>query len=217
MKITAGLLASTLGMLTVMAFAGPHAAAQCGGAAKSVSFLMPHAAVAGASFKLAGASGSQFGNRWGDERDEDGMEPIVGLWHVDLEDASKGYSDKGYATWHSDHTEFFNSTRAPGMGAVCQGVWEKVGRSTYQLNHFALGYNGTVVLDPKTGTTASNETAPAQIINIKETVTVDPSRKHFHGVFSVDIYSYVGHALLVSFQGPITADRVTVESPISSQ
>ncbi len=215
MKITARILTATLGMLTLISFASAQAAAQCGGRSRKVGYLA-HPSATGGSLKLAGWSGGQLADRWGEERDQDGLDPIVGLWHIDMEDASKGYSDKGYAAWHSDHTEFFNSTRAPGMGAVCQGVWEKVGRSTYQLNHFALGYNGTVAPNGQ-GTNTPNETEPAQIIQIKEIVTVDRSRKHFHGTFSVDIYSYVGHTLLVSFRGPITADRVTIDSPIWSQ
>lgn len=215
MKINARLLAATLGMVTLISFAGIQASAQCGALGAKVGFVLRPSANA-AHFKLADWNTGQSRDRFGEDLDQDGLDPMVGLWHVDMEDPSKGYSDKGYAAWHSDHTEFFNSTRAPGMGAVCQGVWEKVGRSTYKLNHFALGYNGTVAPNGQ-GTTTPDETAPAQIIQIKELVTLDPSRKHFHGSFTVDIYSYVGHALLVSFSGPITADRITIDSPISSQ
>ncbi len=70
----------------------------------------------------------------------------MGLWKMDFEDPADKYSDKGYSVWHSDHTEFLNSPRPPSVGAVCQGVWEKVGHSTYKLNHFALGYGDGVNL-----------------------------------------------------------------------
>ncbi|HEV2708876.1 MAG TPA: hypothetical protein VGU67_01575 [Edaphobacter sp.] len=204
---------ATLSILCAGAVFQSTAAAQCGGPTK-IAFS-GRASGSGAHLQLA--SWSERGDdRWGDERDEDGIEPIVGLWHVDLEDTVKSYSDKGYQAWHSDHTEFFNSTKAPGTGAVCQGVWEKIGRSTYQLNHFALGYNGTVGPIPQ-GEVGPTETAPAQIVHIQEIVTVDASHKHFQGKFSVEVYTYVGHNPIVSFSGPITARRVTIDSPLSSQ
>ena len=205
-------LTSALGILTALA-AATTASAQCGGPAHHVAYSTT--APGKASFRLAQFS-PRSEDRWGEERDEYGMEPIVGLWHIDMEDPSKGYSDHGYTAWHADHTEFFNSTRAPGTGAVCQGVWEKIGRSTYQLNHFALAYNGSVAPD-NMGNTTPNEAAPAQIVHIREVVTVDPSRKHFKGQFIVEVFTYAGHNLLVTFRGPITADRITIDTPISTQ
>ena len=209
-------LLTTSSLLACAALSTPYAAAQCGGGApnvKKVSFLT-RPATAG-SFKLAGYQLSD-DNRWGDERDEHGLEPIVGLWHVDMEDPAMGYADHGYTAWHSDHTEFFNSTKAPGTGAVCQGVWVKVGKSSYVLNHFALGYNGTVASN-NLGTTTPNETEPAQIVQIKEFITVSPNRKTFSGTFSVEIYTYTDHKLLVAFHGPVTAKRITIDSTINQQ
>ena len=212
MNITSRLLAASFGIMTLLTFAGSPLTAQCGGPMK-IGYTGRTKAL-GATLRLA--SWQDKDQRWGDERDENGLEPIVGLWHVDMEDTSKGYADKGYTAWHSDHTEFFNSTKAPGTGSVCQGVWEKIGRSTYQLNHFALGYNGTVSPNAQ-GLTEPDENAPAQIVHIREIVTVGPSRKHFQGTFTVEVYSYVGHNLLVAFHGPITADRITIDTPLSSQ
>lgn len=205
-------LTGVLGLVTSLSVT-TLASAQCGGPARHVAWSP--AAPGHASFRLAQFS-PRSEDRWGEERDEYGMEPIVGLWHIDMEDPSKGYSDHGYTSWHADHTEFFNSTRAPGTGAVCQGVWEKIGHSTYQLNHFALAYNGSVAPD-NMGNTTPNETAPAQIVHIREIVTVDPTRKHFKGQFVVEVYTYAGHNLLVTFRGPITADRITIDTPISTQ
>ncbi|MBB5061533.1 hypothetical protein HDF16_006269 [Granulicella aggregans] len=213
MKFSSRLMACSFVIMMLLTFASSALVAQCGGPLKYSSFSSQ--ANSAPRFTLAGWP-ENGDSRWGDERDEHGFEPIVGLWHVDMEDTSKGYADKGYAAWHSDNTEFFNSTKAPGTGAVCQGVWEKIGRSTYQLNHFALGYNGTVAPNDQ-GITVPTETEPAQIVHIREIVTVSPNHKRFKGTFSVEVYSYVGHNLLVSFHGPITAERVTIDSPLSSQ
>jgi hypothetical protein len=73
--------------------------------------------------------------------------PITGLWkfsftaegNTDIPDDTP--IDKGYVQWHADGTELMNSFRAPTTGQFCMGVWKRVGRFTYKLNHFALGWN----------------------------------------------------------------------------
>lgn len=64
--------------------------------------------------------------------------PIVGLWQFKLD----GFSvDWGTQAWHSDGTEImFSAAQNPATGDVCQGVWRKVGRSTYTLNHIAMAW-----------------------------------------------------------------------------
>ena len=128
--------------------------------------------------------------RWpgGDERDEYGFEPIVGLWKQVLSDPAQNYGDKGYTTWHSDHTEFLNSERTPSTGAVCQGVWAKVGHSQYRLNHFALAFGDDVHL--------------TNVIQIRELVTVDPSRNVYRGRFTVTIYD-TQHTQLAQYKGEV--------------
>ncbi len=174
--------------------------AQCGGAFKKTSAAPRAAMLRGGLLPVAYPQNDL--DKWGDERDENGLEPIVGLWKVVFTDADKNYTDTAYVTWHSDFTEFQNSERAPSTGAVCQGVWKKVGRSTYRLNHYALAYGDNVNL--------------TNVIRIREEVTVDPSHKNFAGVFITDIYD-TSHNLLVEFKGPITGKRVTVNSDIDSQ
>jgi hypothetical protein len=66
-------------------------------------------------------------------------EGIVGLWQF------KFYSggtlvDWGTQAWHADGTELtFSGGQNPETGDVCQGVWRQVGKSTYTLNHLAMG------------------------------------------------------------------------------
>ncbi len=176
------------------------ATAQCGGVARKAAFnsraMMFHG-----TFKTA-AYVEDHDSKWGDERGEDGLEPIVGLWKIEFTDASKNYSDKGYAAWHSDFTEFQNSERVPSTGAVCQGVWVKTGHSTYKLNHFALAYADSANL--------------TNIIRIREEVTVDKLRTSFTGTFITDVYD-TSHNLLVEFKGPITGKRITIDTNIDSQ
>ena len=42
---------------------------------------------------------------------------------------------------HSDGTEItFSGGQNPETGDVCQGVWRRVGKDTYTLNHIAMGW-----------------------------------------------------------------------------
>jgi len=78
---------------------------------------------------------------------ENSDDPIVGFWKVsftargnaDIPDGAP--IDQGYAQWHSDHTEIMNSSRPPVTGSFCLGVWKRVGRSRYSLNHFAISWD----------------------------------------------------------------------------
>ena len=198
MGIVSRFLATTFSFVTLFGYVN-LASAQCGAPASKVSFRgsgVPHSLL-----KLAALEGGQQA-LWEDEHDRNGLEPIVGLWKITFTDSSKNYVDKGYAAWHADFTEFQNSERVPSTGAVCQGVWEKVGRSTYRLNHFALAYIDNMNL--------------TNVIRIREEVTVDPSRKSFSGTFITDVYD-TSRNLQVEFKGPITGKRVTMNSSIESQ
>jgi hypothetical protein len=74
------------------------------------------------------------------EEEHEGFEHhgIVGLWQFKM----SGFSvDWGTQAWHADGTEFmFSGAQNPQTGDVCQGVWRKVGPSTYTLNHIALAW-----------------------------------------------------------------------------
>ncbi len=192
---------SFFGLLVASLLFQVQASAQCGGVAKHVSFPV-YRGGGGGLFHLTAAA--QEPEAIGEEdRGEYGLEPIVGLWKMDFEDPADKYSDKGYSVWHSDHTEFLNSTRSPSSGAVCQGVWEKVGRSTYRLNHFALGYGDGVNL--------------TSVYQFKELVTVDRERNSFSGTFSIEAFDPKTHASQGAYKGTVTGERVRIDTTIDSQ
>ena len=79
---------------------------------------------------------------------------IVGMWSFQL--ISEGNTTRnpsiadgaqlnfGYIQFHSDNTEIQNAgARSPAQQNFCLGVWQKTGHNTYQVNHFALNYNGS--------------------------------------------------------------------------
>ena len=108
--------------------------------------------------------------------------------------AQGGFTDFGYQQWHSDGTEFMNSGgRAPSTQNYCLGVWRQVAPSRYHLNHFALSYDTSGVLNAR--------------VNIKEDVTLDASGTMYSGPFTIDIYDPNG-GLLQHIGGQVTAQRV---------
>ena len=178
-----------------------QAFAQCGGVAKHAAFPV-YRGTGGGLFHLA-AAGQESEVADDEERGEYGLEPIVGLWKMDFEDPADKYSDKGYSVWHSDHTEFLNSTRAPSVGAVCQGVWEKVGRSTYRLNHFAMGYGDGVNL--------------TSVYRFQLLVTVERGRNTFSGTFSIEAFDPKTHGSQGTFKGTVSGEKVKIDTSIDSQ
>jgi hypothetical protein len=107
--------------------------------------------------------------------------------------------DFGYNQWHSDGTEVLNSGgRSPAQENFCLGVWEKTGRSTYQLNHFALNY------DPTTGTLLGK-------ISVVETVTLSPGGTQYSGTLVYTVYDTKGNKT-DSLTGQVTAERITVDT-----
>ncbi len=123
--------------------------------------------------------------------------PITGFWKVQLSLPDGTVIDEGYTTWHADGTEILNSSRPPISGNFCMGVWKRTGRSTYKLNHFAMGWDasGTNFIGP---------------VNLKEEVVLDRSHNSYAGTFTVDQYdtngNVIGHA-----SGNVTAQRITVD------
>ncbi len=202
MKCAGEIFGPVLGLLCVCSVAAPAVHAQCGVKAKKTSF-------AGQPFLQGGqlipASLPQAAEeQWSGPGGRFGLEPIVGLWKVSIMDKSKNYSDTSYVVWHSDFTEFENSERVPSTGAVCQGVWEKIGRSTYRLNHFAIGYADSLNL--------------TNIIRIQEQVTVDKSGQSYSGTFVEDVCDTSHNCPAnLRFTGPVSAKRVTLDSDINSQ
>ncbi len=107
----------------------------------------------------------------GDDRGSD--EPIVGLWEFKF--AGSPPPDFGTQAWHSDGTELmFSAGRAPSIGDICQGVWKKIGRRTYSLNHIAMGWD--------TGSFGVR-------VHIRAIVKVAPSGDAYTAHFTADAYS----------------------------
>ncbi len=131
---------------------------------------------------------------------------IVGFWKVKF--VAEGNAggppdgtviDNGFAQWHSDGTEIMNSSKPPVTSNFCLGVWQKSGPSSYQLNHFALGFDGS-----------SNFVGPVQI---QESVTLNRKADQYSGTFTIDQYDPMGNPQ-GHVAGNVTATRVTVDTPI---
>jgi hypothetical protein len=191
--------AVVLGIVLCTTVFAPRASAQCGyveGSTASASFEQPLSSALG-PFELRPASLLLVSDQSSDDA-------IVGFWKVTF--VAKGNAgipdgtpiDAGYAQWHSDNTEILNSSRPPATGNFCLGVWKNVGRSHYQLNHFALSSNpdGTMV-------------GPA---NIREEVTLGRAGNAYTGTFTIDQFDSSGN-LLAHITGQVTATRITVDTP----
>jgi hypothetical protein len=140
---------------------------------------------------------------------------IVGMWHVII--TAKGNADgppdgtpldNALAVWHSDKTEIMNSARPPQDGNFCMGVWEKTGRSTYKLNHFAWLGNDTANAPSGIG----NPSGPTHLV---QNVILSRDGNHYAGTFVVDVYD-TSNNLVAHVIGVVTATRITVDTPESS-
>jgi len=135
--------------------------------------------------------------RVNDDGDADGS--IVGLWQFQL----TGFSvDYGTQAWHADGTELmFSGGQNPETGDICQGVWRYVGRSTYTLNHIAMGWM-----------------APGGPFGLRVhfhmIVTLDRSGNSFSGSYKAAVYAvsptdpFDESVQLASGTGKVTATRV---------
>jgi hypothetical protein len=169
--------------------------AQCGG------FLQPKVKP---QAWLDGSS-SAFG-RLLNVSDRDVDESIVGMWSFSfISEGNTGLNipddfvlDHGFAQWHSDGTEITNSNRTPSTGSFCLGVWKKVGRNHYKLNHFALAFDDTV-----------HETYS----NIREDVYLSHDGDSFTGSFSIALYDPQGNPGPV-IKGKLIGKRVTLSTTV---
>ncbi len=138
-------------------------------------------------------------------RQESDDDAIVGFWKVKLiSQGTEGIPDgtmidQGFAAWHSDHTEILNSSRPPATSSFCLGVWKKVSRFRYKLNHFAISsdLNGNLV-------------GPA---NIREDIAISRDGNSYAGTFTIDQYDQTGNNLH-HLQGEVTGTRIKVNTPI---
>jgi hypothetical protein len=129
----------------------------------------------------------------------------VGFWKVKLiSEGNVGIPDgtvidNGFAEWHSDGTEILNSSRVPATGSFCMAVWQKTGKMTFDLNHFALAWNadGTFV-------------GPGQM---RQEVTVNKAADQYSGTFTIDQFDSAGNPLAY-LDGKVIATRITVDTSI---
>jgi hypothetical protein len=138
---------------------------------------------------------------------------IVGMWHATFTgDNINGNPvasfpvDDSLVVWHRDHTEIMNSVRPPQDGNFCMGVWEKIGKFKYKLNHFAWFGNDTTNAPSGIG----NPQGPARII---ENITLGPDGNHYEGQFTLIATDTSGHTT-VRITGSITGTRITTATTI---
>jgi hypothetical protein len=134
---------------------------------------------------------------------------IVGMWSIQFISQGNGTHnppipdsaviDFGYTQWHSDGTELMNSGgHTPASGNFCMGTFVRSGFFSYELNHFALGYDAT------TGGLAAK-------FDIRVLATLDPSGNEFTGTFTIDAYDPNTGQKVDHLAGIVSAVRVTVD------
>jgi hypothetical protein len=123
-----------------------------------------------------------------------GIHSIVGMWSF-RQTAGGNLVDFGFQQWHSDGTELMNSGgRAPATENFCMGAWRQVAPGRYHLNHLALSYDSSGVLNAR--------------VTIKEDVTLNATGTSYSGPFTIDVFDPNSNALLQHVAGQVTAQRV---------
>ena len=139
-------------------------------------------------------------------------DPIVGMWHVTF--TAKGNPngppdctpiDNALVTWHSDRTEIMNSARPPQDGDFCMGVWKKMGKNTYKLNHFAWFAN-----DTSNPGGVGNPTGPTRIL---QQITLSEDGTQYSGTFALDAYDTSG-TQIAHIVGVIAATRININTTV---
>lgn len=217
MKTTLRMLKVTLGVAVLATLFAQWAGAQC----VSLGTSKRNTSLLGQPFLINPFSPAAFSSvAYGGVEDsaDSSRDPIVGFWRVNLISEGNYESagipdgtvlDAGFSQWHSDGTEILNSSRQPATQSFCLGVWEKVGPSTYMLNHFPLSW-----------TPDGNFIGPA---NIRESVTLSPDHDSLTGTFTLDQYSTADGmwpttpsqlTLVAHLTGNVQAKRITVNTTI---
>jgi hypothetical protein len=146
----------------------------------------------------------------------DNDDPIVGMWQVKFTAEGNTGSmappdgtpiDNAFVQWHSDGTEIMNSGRPAQDGNFCLGVWKRTGKTSYKLNHFALG-NDTENAPSGIG----NPLGPTQI---RENIVLSRDGNSYSGSFTLDAYNTSG-ANVAHIVGKVSATRITVNTAASS-
>lgn len=145
--------------------------------------------------------------------DDDDGPSIVGMWHVKFTALTQDgvpvnfTLDDSIVVWHSDGTEIMNSNRPAQDGNFCLGVWARVGKLKYILNHIPWG-----------GNDASN--APSGIGNpqtgqqLREAINLSRDGNSYSGNFTARAYDQNKQPgpLLT---GVLTATRITTGTSIT--
>ena len=206
MRTIVGRVGLTLGVAVTVTLLAPRANAQCG----YVEGAVGPAAFESQPGLAPGGPSSPGGGAWvlasEHERASDD-DPIVGFWKVTFRSqGNPGIQDgtvidAGFAQWHSDGTEILNSSRPPATSNFCLGVWKRVERSRYKLNHFGLSsdLNGNMI-------------GPA---NIRESVRLSRDGNRYEGTFTIDQYDESWN-VLAHVTGQVFATRVTVDTPVGA-
>ncbi len=200
--MTKRVLTRTVGLAASLGLIALAAAAQAGAACMSPNgTVSPMAGVARSAdvvpavYRPGATSGADF-LAVGDFDDD---VSIVGLWQFKM----AGFSvDWGTQAWHADGTEImFSGGQNPETGDICQGVWRKVGPSTYTLNHIAMGW-----LAPGAGFGLR--------VHFHMIVKLNASGNSFSGTYKAAVYSvspanpFDESVQVASGTGTVTASRV---------
>jgi hypothetical protein len=138
--------------------------------------------------------------------------PIVGLWafkyvsegNTGIKDGTQ--IDGGNTLWFADGNELtYSAIRNPTTGATCLGVWERTGRSTYELNHVGNSWDPTVTAP------FGGSSGPAFI---RQHVTLASDAMSYTGTFEISQLENDGKTLAPGFpiKGKIEAVRVTIRT-----
>jgi hypothetical protein len=187
MKMTWKKMSAVLGLVLAGALLTATAAAQC-----SNTEALPKAKLHRQSWEV-GRDGASL------NLVSDSTDPIVGMWRFQFL-VGTTVIDQGIVQWHSDGTEMTNSSRNPDTQSFCMGVWQKVGDSSYKLNHYAISW------DPTTSTTT-----PQGLANIRETLRLAKDGNSFTGTFVINQYDESGN-LLANVSGTLTGYRINVNT-----
>ena len=190
MKMTWKNMSAVLGLVLAGALLTVTAAAQC-----SNTEALPKAKLHRQSWEV-GRDGASL------NLVSDSTDPIVGMWRFQFL-AGTTVIDQGIVQWHSDGTEMTNSSRNPDTQSFCMGVWQKVGDSSYKLNHYAISW------DPTTSTTT-----PQGLANIRETLRLAKDGNSFTGTFVINQYDESGN-LLANVSGTLTGYRINVNTNLT--
>jgi hypothetical protein len=206
MKSASGKFTLALGIILVGTLLTTQAFAACGDQAKS----KPGATLSRQSWSPGSGNGTSGSLLPISDNSDD---PIVGMWHVTF--TAEGNSggppdntpiDNAIVVWHSDRTEIMNSGRPPQDGDFCLGVWKKVDKRKYKVNHFAWGGNDTT--DAPSG--IGNPQGPTRIT---EEITLSSDGNHYVGSFTLDATDTSGNPT-AHIVGAIAGTRITMDTTV---